>query len=653
MAKKALALIEVEGVQEITRYTQIRIDQHLFGHHEFYIQVPIESVEGEGNFVFDKSKKFIGKVVRISIESDLLTDVKGPSFVGIITNIGFARAFGSSNELILQGKSTTVLLDNGVNYRSFAEKGLTDIVNEVLGEYPANVLSSKVDPAFTDAIPYLVQYKESNFNFLQRIANQFGEWFYYTGAELIFGKLDLPKAIPLLLGRDLYDFNLKLSLAATNYEQKYYNYEKSEVYESSSKDRKIDHYDPVYGELAFNESAKLFAITPTQMMTNLTQDQQQLDKQIERLVDQQSSGMVYVTGNSDHIGLGIGRTISITGSKGEDIAKGLENFGEFIVTNIVHYIGGDGDYYNTFDALPKEVEVPPLNKQINFPEPEPEPAIVKENIDPAKLGRVRVQLYWQKGNEMSPWIRLVSSHGGKSGGFYVIPEKGDEVMVGYEHNHPDKPFILGSVYNKEGKPSGGWHESSNNIKAIKTKCGNEIILNDTGGAEEIKILNKGGTNSIILTMSEGGAISITTNNQMNLSAKNISITAEEDIMVSARNFRLDTEMNIELSAKENIAISADLSTLVEAQNELAVMSKSKTVSIIAETDAGIFAKTGMLAAQGKKAVALISEEDAVAISGKANVDIVSEAMVSVSSKTMTSVGSDGPVVVSGKIVQLN
>ncbi|MCO6487419.1 MAG: hypothetical protein J5I98_03325 [Phaeodactylibacter sp.] len=653
MAKKALAFIEVEGVREITRYTQIRIDQHLFGHHEFRIQVPIESIEGEGNFVFSKSKEFIGKVVRISLESDLLTDARSPAFVGIITDIGFARAFGSSNELILKGKSTTVLLDNGRNYRSFAEKGLSDIVKEVMKEYPANVLSCKADPEHTDPIPYVVQYKESNFNFLQRIANRYGEWIYYNGSELVFGKLDLPKAIPLLLGRDLYDFNLKLSLAATNYEQKYYNYEKSEVYTSASKDKKISHFDPAYGELAFNESGKLFAATPAWPQANLTGDQKELDKQVERRVDQQSSGMVFITGNSDHIGLGIGRTISVTGAKAEDMTKGLENFGEFVVTQATHYIGGDGDYYNSFSALPKEVGVPPLNEKIRFPQPEPEPAVVKENIDPKKLGRVRVQFYWQKGNEMTPWIRLVSSHGGKSGGFYVIPEKGDEVMAGYEHNHPDKPFVLGSVYNKDGKPAGNWSEPENNIKAIKTKCGNEIILNDKGGSEEIKILNKGGTNSIILTMSDGGAISITTPNQMNLSAKNISISAEEDIVMDARNVMVNTGKNIELTATENITTSSDKATAIEAKEDLLVKSKTKAVAVIAKTDAAIIAQTGALAAQGNKAVGLVSETDAVSVGGKTNVDIVADVNVNVSSKTMTSVGSDGPVVVSGKIVQLN
>lgn len=653
MAKKALAFIEVEGVQEITKYTQIRIDQHLFGHHEFRIQVPIESIEGEGNFVFSKSKEFIGKVVRVSLESELLTDAKSPAFVGIITDIGFARAFGSSNELILKGKSTTVLLDNGRNYRSFAEKGLSDIVKEVMKEYPANVLSCNADPEHTDPIPYVVQYKESNFNFLQRIANRYGEWIYYNGSELVFGKLDLPKAIPLLLGRDLYDFNLKLSLAATNYEQKYYNYEKSEVYTSASKDKKISHFDPAYGELAFNESGKLFAATPAWPQANLTGDQKELDKQVERRVDQQSSGMVFITGNSDHIGLGIGRTISVTGTKGEDIAKGLENFGEFVVTQATHYIGGDGDYYNSFSALPKEVGVPPLNEKIRFPQPEPEPAIVKENIDPKKLGRVRVQYYWQKGNEMTPWIRLVSSHGGKSGGFYVIPEKGDEVMVGYEHNHPDKPFVLGSVYNKDGKPAGNWSEPENNIKAIKTKCGNEIILNDKGGSEEIKILNKGGTNSIILTMSDGGAISITTPNQMNLSAKNILIKAEEDLTVDVRNMIVKTKKDFNLKTTQNIITNSDAETKLTAKGDASIKSTAGKFTADSKEKATVTLEDGEATIAGKTAAHVKSSEGDVTIDAQKNLDVGANGNLNVTGKAMANVSSDGSVSVKGSVVQLN
>ncbi len=652
MSKKAIAFIKIDGAQEITRYTQIRIEQHLFKHHEFSIQVPIESIEGEGHYTFNKSKALIGKVIHLSLKSDLIADVSSSPFTGIITDIGFVRSFGSSNELLIRGKSTTILLDNGNNYQSFSESSLSDIVNGIMEGYPKNLVNCTVDPNFTDNISYVVQYQESDFHFLQRIANHYGEWIYYNGSELIFGKAEMSDAIPLLLGRDLYDFKLSLALKPINYQTNYYDYLNSKVYHKASADAEVNNFDPAYGELSYHGSFELFKSSPAHPTKALTADQNELDKRLQTEVDQMSSHMVYVKGNSDHIGLGIGRTISVAGAKAEDASQGVENFGEFVLTQITHFIGGDGDYYNSFEAIPKEVGLPPSNSTIKLPFAEPEPAIVKENIDPDKLGRVRVQFYWQKDNEMTPWIRLVSTHAGAAGGFYVVPEKGDEVMVTYQHHHPDRPFVLGGVYNKESKPADNWSEPENNIKAIKTKSGNEIILNDKGGTEEIKILNKGGTNSIILTMSDGGSITISTPNQMTLSGKNINVNAEETFTLNAKNMIVNTEESVTISAGKQILTSSEAETIIAAKAD-AVVSSGANFAASAKSNAILAAETGEAAVSGKTGVAVVSEAGPVSVGALTNVDISADGMVGISGTAMTNVGSDGPVVVNGAIIQLN
>lgn len=653
MAKKANAIVELEGGQQITRFTQLRLEQHLFGHHEFHLQLPVEAIEGEGNYLLNQSKQLIGKTIKLVLESDQILDTQGPPFLGIITSIGLVRSFGSSNDLLIKGRSTTALLDNGRNIRSFSEKNLEEIVNSVISEYPGNMLSAMIKPAHTTVIPYLVQHKESDFQFLMRLANYYNEWMFYNGNEIVFGSPEWAEPIPLLLGRDLYDFQLKMTLHPINYATQFYNYEKSEVYQRISSDSRVSDYDPVYGELAYNESGRIFNVSPSQTFNPLVKDQKELDTQVERHMNSQSSEMVYLTGNGDHIGLGIGGIVSITGAKAEDPQKGLENFGEYIITALNQYIGGNGDYYNSFQAIPRAAAVPPPNPLVQSSQALPEPAIVKENIDPLKLGRVRVQFYWQKGNEMTPWIRLVNTHGGKSGGFFVIPEKGDEVMVGHEHLHPDRPFVYGSIYNKNAKPADHWNESDNNIKAIKTKSGNEIILCDKGGEEEIKILNKGGTNAMILTMAEGGAISITTNNQMTLTGKNITINAEENLMMQAKNIIMSTEENVTVSATKQIITHSDEETLLVAKKDAVLTSEEGTLSLIAKQNVALVSSDAALVAQSKTDLALASETASIAIQGKINVDVTADMQVNVNGKVMANVGSDGPVIVSGSIVQLN
>jgi hypothetical protein len=45
------------------------------------------------------------------------------------------------------------------------------------------------------------------------------------------------------------------------------------------------------------------------------------------------------------------------------------------------------------------------------------------------------------------WITLVSLGGGRDRGFFALPEVGDEVLVGFEHGDPERPIVLGSLWN--------------------------------------------------------------------------------------------------------------------------------------------------------------------------------------------------------------
>lgn len=641
MAKKAIARIEMGEGQELPIYKQVQITQNLFGHHEFQVQVPMEVIEESDVFSLNKSKQIIGKTVKINLESEQLLDTRGQLFTGIITSVSLSRFHGSGNDLVIKGKSATILLDDGLQCRSFSEKKLGDIVEEVLKDYPSNLLASKVNPAFTETIPYLVQYRESNFHFLYRIANLYGEWLFYSGSELIFGQPELPEPLNLQLGSDLFNFNLGISLQPVNFQLHAYDYINNKVLQSLASDSNIANLDAAYGKVAFEESDNLFTQSPQTLAMVPIKEQAELDQLVARKRNQQSSDMIHLRGSSDHIGLGMGVIISVAGSKTEDPFSNLEDYGQFIITSIKHRIHGNGNYLNEFDSIPKEVGLPPLNPYIRRPFSEPQPGVVKENADPEGLGRVRVQLYWQKDPEMTPWIRAVSSHGGASGGFFVIPEKGDEVMVDYEFNHPDKPFVVGSLYHGKAKPGGGWQDKDNNIKAIKTKSGNEITLTDTGGKEEIKISNKGGQNTITLTMSDGGALNISGCNAMSISAKNISIDASEDISVSAKNVTISTQQDFTLNADAKVSVNSAADTLIDSQ---------ANCNFHAAADININADS-TLNAVGTSGANVNSDAD-LNLGAKGNANLAGEAQANVQGK-LVNVTGDGATTITGKVVQLN
>ena len=261
----------------------------------------------------------------------------------------------------------------------------------------------------------------------------------------------------------------------------------------------------------------------------------------------------------------------------------LENdFGEFIITAIEHTIDSERKYENHFKAIPKQNNKPPANDNVKLPECNMQPAIVTDNNDPEKLGRVKVRFFWQNAQDSTPWLRIIHTHGGKTAngdqhGFYFIPEIGDEVMAGFESNNPDKPFIIGSVYHKNSKPD-HWHHADNNTKSIRTRNGNQIILIDENGKEEIRILNKDDaspTNEISLSLNNNGKITIKSVGDLEISAENIKISANTDLTVEsgqntklkANDYQLDANNGLQLTGQQ-ITIKGQNSTTIKGQSQL-------------------------------------------------------------------------------------
>ncbi|WP_405186403.1 VgrG-related protein [Streptomyces anulatus] len=79
---------------------------------------------------------------------------------------------------------------------------------------------------------------------------------------------------------------------------------------------------------------------------------------------------------------------------------------------------------------------------------------VTDTQDPEGSGRVKVRFPWLSDEYASDWARTAQS-GGTGGGEAFIPEVGDEVLVGFEHGHLDRPYVLAGLYNGQDRPGGG------------------------------------------------------------------------------------------------------------------------------------------------------------------------------------------------------
>lgn len=121
-----------------------------------------------------------------------------------------------------------------------------------------------------------------------------------------------------------------------------------------------------------------------------------------------------------------------------------------------------------------------------------------EEITTDKYGRVKVQFPWDRagtGNEDSScWVRVAQSWAGKNWGVQYVPRIGQEVVVSFLEGDPDHPLIIGSVYNADQMPPYELptNQTQSGVKSRSSKDAttdnfNEIRFDDKKGSEEIYI----------------------------------------------------------------------------------------------------------------------------------------------------------------------
>ncbi|MBP1127132.1 type VI secretion system tip protein TssI/VgrG [Pseudomonas sp. PvP006] len=167
-----------------------------------------------------------------------------------------------------------------------------------------------------------------------------------------------------------------------------------------------------------------------------------------------------------------------------------------------NYLNGhQASYFNTFACVRKKIVFRP---QLTTPRPTisgPQTAIIVgpagEEIFTDELGRVKVQFHWDRKGEhndkSSCWVRVAQS--GASGGFgsIQIPRVGDEVVVVFLDGNPDRPLVMGSLYNSQNTPP--WSLPANKTqsgfltRSMKGKGANANFFRfeDKAGAEQVSL----------------------------------------------------------------------------------------------------------------------------------------------------------------------
>lgn len=187
------------------------------------------------------------------------------------------------------------------------------------------------------------------------------------------------------------------------------------------------------------------------------------------------------------------------------------------------------------------------------------------------MGRIKVKFPWLSQDEESYWARVLSPMAGNDRGIYFLPEVDDEVLVAFEQGNMSLPYILGALWNGKDKPPFQNDDGKNNLRAIKSRSGHQIILDDTEGEEKIIIQDKTGKNQIIIN-SQDNQMDIKVEKDLTIETKGKIIlkSSDDDVSIECKNLSIKTQENYQLEVGKNCTIKAKSKYELEAQSGLGI-----------------------------------------------------------------------------------
>jgi len=470
-------------------------------------------------------ENLLGEPVKITLKSEEAGTVT--AFEGEVVAGDQTHLMGQGSRFTIEGVSASQRLEYR-NTAFFPESQLADVAKKV----GADVVDSVKGRG---ARSYL-QMGETDFAFLHRLADDHGCYLRTGGKKPEIRNKPITPAVDLVWGKNLLDLTARSRLVNHGYKGSAYQIDEKRDHRfhgirkrpswtggAKSLTRKVEQEADKHAgggdhhvEFGSSRTAKLADFKKA------------LEAESERVL----GAAVLVEGTAVHPGLSAGYALTIGesgGKKKEGPRAALPADGKFMVTSVHHVY--DGQIYSShFVATPWANFTNPARPARHLM-PGMTSAIVVDNVDPEKLGRVKVRFPWENdGADNNVWVRITSPYAGNARGMMFIPEIDDEVLVAFEHGDPEFPVVIGSMWNGKDVPPEQADPGDNAPKRIVTRSGNTIQLIDEEGKERIEIFSPKGQCWLQLHTDGGGHPLITLHSE-----GDIALEAKKDIRMKCDN----------------------------------------------------------------------------------------------------------------------
>jgi type VI secretion system secreted protein VgrG len=393
-------------------------------------------------------------------------------------------------------------LTRSTDCRIFQNKSAPDIITAVFDAFGFSDYNLNLKRTYSKR-EYCVQYRESAFNFVSRLMEQEGIFYYFQHDN---GKHTLILADQKTAYQDCPESQVDFSSGSratnhiTSWEHQYefrtgkwtqtdYNFETPSTNLLSSTNTVL----PVPGLSSF----EVFDY-PGQYAVKSNGD-----AAAQVRMEEEETDYEVVTGSSQCCTFTPGGKFTLATHEIADEAGK-----SYVITTIQHAAADysyfdtsrGSEYHNSFSCIPASV---PFRPSRQTPRPlvqGPQTAVVVgpkgEEIYTDKYGRVKVQFFWdrqgKKDENSSCWVRVAQAWAGKNWGVIFNPRIGQEVLVEFLDGDPDRPLITGRVYNAEQMPPYALpaNQTQSVLKTRSSKNGgtdnfNELRFEDKKDAEDI------------------------------------------------------------------------------------------------------------------------------------------------------------------------
>lgn len=510
-------------------------------------------LRNDGDICFEIAEQLIGSSVKLDITTrrqDQGYEQKSETlaFSGIVFNARMGRqAIGQAAYITVTAYSPDFLLADNQHCCSFEQRTLSAIISEAVSPY-SGTLNTDLCPSMTEAIPYVVQYNETTYQFISRLAQRYGEFLWYENDKMHFGTLPSGKAKTLYPDIDVLGFQYTLNLEHSNFRHARHDYLKYENHAENGSRYAADGIHPL-ADMTFDRAQSLYKKETLQNFHSATQEDSSFEQvELSTTVQAWNDKSRYLTCQlrTNRADLLMGDQIVLKEYADEDDLTLVEHE-PLVVIGVDYHATADGHFENNVTAIPADVPYAPYMGCDMYPQCESQRARVTDNKDPEQLGRIRVQFHWQElttPDRYTPWLRITQPHGGDDKGFYFIPEIGEEVMVAFENGNAEKPYVIGTLYHGKQHPGNQWPDSSNNVKAIRTRNGHTVEIHDEGSGGYIRIYDYQKENYILTYSTDEKLIKLESTGNIELYAQNdiimhaghdINASADNDIFIAAGN----------------------------------------------------------------------------------------------------------------------